>query len=170
MTYATDSAQVCAAFVDRVARDVAERINESHEIILIGNGGGQACAEHWATDLTKVDRARRYSAPLSNAALLSMAANDYGWTAAVGGIVGASVEGDLLVAFTAGGSPNILDALRRWNGRAVVVTSERARPELLPPRLPSTVLIAAVGTDSYRVAEDAWTILGHALTDLVEPL
>ena len=85
--------------------------NLKTKIILIGNGGSAAIAEHMATDLTKNAGLRAMT--LSGTPILTTFANDFGYQHIYSKAVEAYADrGDILVAISSGGtSPNILNAV-----------------------------------------------------------
>ena len=95
--------------------DAVEMIRETKKnktkIILIGNGGSSAIAEHMATDLTK--NAGFRAVTLSGSPQLTTFANDYGYERVYSKFIEKSADkGDVLIAISSGGeSPNILNAV-----------------------------------------------------------
>ena len=83
----------------------------SKKIILVGNGGSAAIAEHMATDFTKNAGLRAIS--ISGSPILTTFANDYGYEYVYSkGVEAFGDEGDLLIAISSGGgSKNILNAV-----------------------------------------------------------
>ncbi len=138
---------------------LAEDIRNARIVWLIGNGGSQACAEHWATDFQKV-RSRSqvdpvFVAPAANAPQFTMLANDYGYDQAYAhGLIGRT-DGDVVIALsTSGRSGNLLGIHVDW--------------AIAPERTPlSTMAKRAISGPPYRpgVLEDVFSVLGHAITE-----
>ena len=95
------------------AVDVIRRTKtEGKKIILIGNGGSAAVAEHMAIDFTKNAGLRAMT--ISGSPQLTTFANDYGYEHVYSkGIEAYADKGDVLLAISSGGeSPNILNAVQ----------------------------------------------------------
>lgn len=92
------------------SRIIVETHKRGNKIILIGNGGSAAIADHMAIDFTK--NARLCAMSFSSSALLTTFSNDYGYE----NVFQKAVEhygksGDLLIAISSSGaSKNILKA------------------------------------------------------------
>jgi D-sedoheptulose 7-phosphate isomerase len=94
-----------------------EALNAGHKMLLCGNGGSSAQAQHLAAEL--MGRYKDYRRPLavvaltSDAAVLTCVGNDYSFEEVFSRQVQAlGRSGDVLVVFsTSGNSPNILKAL-----------------------------------------------------------
>lgn len=86
------------------------------KVLLCGNGGSAADAQHIAAELTgrfKMERRPLYAEALHvNTSHLTAVANDYGFEKVYARLIESnSMEGDVLLAFsTSGNSPNILEA------------------------------------------------------------
>src|SRR6202795_2971818 len=112
------------------ARNIAEAIigalHAGHKLLLIGNGGSAADAQHIAAEIVgryKQDRPAYAAIALTtDTAALTAIANDYGFEQVFARQVeGLGQRGDVLVALsTSGRSPNILAALRSARERGLV--------------------------------------------------
>jgi phosphoheptose isomerase len=119
-----------AACTDDIARAAAlarATLAGGHKLVLCGNGGSAADAQHIAAEL--VGRFLRERAPLPAVALtvdssiLTAVGNDYGFEQIFARQVRALGEpGDLLVAIsTSGRSPNVLEAVKAARARGLAV-------------------------------------------------
>lgn len=111
--------------LERVARLMAEALQQGHKILLFGNGGSAADAQHFVAEI--VGRFMIARPPLAAVALSPDAcvttslANDFGFER----IFALQVEalgrpGDALVVFTTSGkSPNVLSALQAARERGM---------------------------------------------------
>jgi D-sedoheptulose 7-phosphate isomerase len=142
------------------------------KIVLIGNGGSAADAQHLAADF--VGRFTRHRRPIPAMALttdtsvLTAVGNDYGFEQVFARQVQALVRpGDVLVAIsTSGASANVLagvDAARRAGARIVALTGRDGGPL----GAASDVVVRVPSDDIARVQE-AHIVLGHALCRIVE--
>lgn len=138
---------------------LAASIREARIVWLIGNGGSQACAEHWATDWHKVTQHRTptvYVAPAANAGLLTMLANDFGYDQAYAhALAGVDPQKDLVIALsTSGRSPNLLQS--------------EVHVAVCPEKTPlASVAGLTIAGPPYApaVLEDVFSILGHAVAE-----
>lgn len=107
----------CQAAIDEAARAVAEALKRGDKVLLCGNGGSAADAQHFATEMTvKMKQLRPPMAAIAlttNSSLLTAQANDLGFeTVFSRQIESLGRPGDVLVAIsTSGMSPNILSAV-----------------------------------------------------------
>ena len=111
-----------AALLD-TAREIAAvmigALRSGHKILLIGNGGSAADAQHIAAELVGRYKQERPSYPAlaltTDTSALTAIANDYGFEQVFARqIEGLGQRGDVLLALTTSGrSPNILAALRK---------------------------------------------------------
>jgi D-sedoheptulose 7-phosphate isomerase len=109
-----------------IAAVICDALRSGHKILLIGNGGSAADAQHIAAEIIgryKQDRPGYAAIALStDTSALTAIANDYGFEQVFARqIEGLGQRGDVLLAFsTLGRSPNILAALRRARARGLV--------------------------------------------------
>jgi D-sedoheptulose 7-phosphate isomerase len=111
-----DAAMLSAA--QKIAQVIVSGLRSGHKLLLVGNGGSAADAQHIAAEI--VGRYKRERPAWSAIALttdtsaLTAISNDYGFEQAFARqIAGLGRRGDMLLALsTSGRSPNILAALR----------------------------------------------------------
>ena len=97
--------------------------NANGNIYIIGNGGSAAVASHAATDLFNV--AKLKASVISDNALMTCMANDYGYENALSRILAQLLNpGDLLIAIrSSGNSLNVINAVKiAKNSNAFIVT------------------------------------------------
>ncbi len=164
-------AALCAATA-RVAEVTADALGAGRKLLLCGNGGSAADAQHWAAEL--VGRFLHDRAPLAAMALttdcsaLTGIGNDYGFDQVFARQVAALGQGgDVLFALsTSGDSPNVLAALEVARARGMVrvgFTGMRTgRMEAL-----CDLLLRVPSTDTARIQE-GHAALGHALCGAIE--
>lgn len=155
-----------------VATRLIETLQSGHKILVVGNGGSAAEAQHFAAEL--VGRFKRNRAPYAvlalttDTAILTAVANDYGYQEVFARQVTAFGQpGDLLLAFsTSGESENLLYAARAGRVRqmtVVAITGELSNSlELL-----SDVTLKMPLIDTALVQE-LHMIITHILCDIVE--
>ena len=155
-----------------VATRLIETLRSGHKVLVVGNGGSAAEAQHFAAEL--VGRFKRNRAPYAvlalttDTAILTAVANDYGYQEVFARQVAAFGQpGDMLLAFsTSGESENILYAARAGQQRqmtVVAITGELSNSlEML-----SDVTLKMPLFDTALVQE-LHMIITHILCDLVE--
>lgn len=115
----------CLRVISQMGEACAEALRRGNKIMLAGNGGSAADAQHIAAEF--VSRLREDREPLAAIALttdtscLTAAANDYGFEKVFARQIRAlGNKGDVLIAIsTSGESPNILAALTAASERGV---------------------------------------------------
>lgn len=156
----------------RVADRLVATLRAGNKLLVAGNGGSAAEAQHFAAELVgRFRRERRPYAALAlttDSAILTALANDYGYAQVFARQVEAlGRPGDLLLAFsTSGESENLIAAahVARQAGIAVVaVTGQR------PSRLATLATLALrVPTADTACVQALHLIVTHLLCDLVE--
>jgi len=165
------SAELLAAIAALAGR-IVRSLQDGGKIILFGNGGSAADAQHIAAEF--VVRLRGHRRPLAalaltvNTSVLTAAANDYGYEQVFARQVEALARpGDVLIALsTSGESANVLRAAEAGRARGLWVAALtgqsggalRARADLL---------LNVPSQDAQRIQEAHITI-GHILCALVE--
>ncbi len=104
--------------IDRAGELILTTLRTGRKILLCGNGGSAAEAQHFATEL--VGRYAKSRRPLpaialtADGSLLTCIGNDFGFEGVFARqITGLAQPGDLVIVFTSSGqSPNILAALQ----------------------------------------------------------
>ena len=109
----------CSPTARAIAAAMIGALRSGHKILLIGNGGSAADAQHIAAELVGRYKQERPSyaaiALTTDTSALTAIANDYGFEQVFARqIEGLGQRGDVLLALTTSGrSPNILAALRK---------------------------------------------------------
>ena len=155
-----------------VAALLVAALRAGGKVLVAGNGGSAAEAQHFATEL--VGRFKRERAPYAvlalsvDGAVLTALANDYGYAEVFARQVRAlGRPGDVLLAFsTSGESDNVVRAARVANaaGLSVVALTGAA-----PSRLAGLADLAIpVPTTDTPLAQELHVVLIHLLCDLIE--
>lgn len=155
---------VCAIAKEALAR--------GGKLLLIGNGGSAADAQHIATELVVRFEKERTALPAialtTDTSALTAAANDYGAERMFARQVEALARpGDLLIAFsTSGRSPNITAALRtaRDMGVSTALLTGRDGGEALP--LADRAVV--VPSDVTARIQEMHILIGHILCAAIE--
>jgi phosphoheptose isomerase len=162
----------CAWDIAEAGRVVADALERGNKVLVVGNGGSAADAQHIAAEL--VGRFVVERAPLPAIALtvdssaLTAIANDYGFDQVFARQVkGLGREGDVLVAITTSGrSPNVLAAVTaaRDGGLAVVGLTGGKGAEFAKL---CDACVVIPSTVTARIQELHITV-GHLICELVD--
>ena len=152
---------------------VIETLRQGKKILLFGNGGSAADAQHIAAEF--VNRYVRDRPPLSAIALttdtsaLTAIANDFGPEDVFAKQIQAlGKEGDIALAFsTSGNSPNVLRGLERCRELGIqTVGLTGGTGGTLAERVDHCLCVAAT-TSTPRIQE-AHILIGHAICEMVD--
>jgi len=171
---ATRSLPVIDKYLVQLAQETASRIVVGGKVLLMGNGGSAADAQHIAGEFVVKLNSERAALPAlaltTDASVVTAAANDYGYAEVFTRQIEALCNvNDLVVALsTSGNSPNVVRGLEVARERRVVTAAflggdggEAARHADIPIIIPST--------DPQRIQE-LHGIMGHVWVTLVEEL
>jgi D-sedoheptulose 7-phosphate isomerase len=155
-----------------VARQLTSALLAGHTLLLVGNGGSAADAQHVAAEFIGRFQVERRALPAialtTDTSVLTSLANDYG----VESIFERQVEalarpGDVLLAFsTSGASPNVLRAVAA--ARAAGVVTVGLTGALPGPLGAACDFILAVPSSSTPRIQEAHIAICHILCDAVE--
>lgn len=156
----------------RVAALLVATLRTGHKVLVAGNGGSAAEAQHFAAELVgRFKRERSAYACLAltaDTATLTAVANDYGFQHVFARQIDAlGGPGDVLIAFsTSGESENLIQAVaacRRHDMAVVSVTGSR------PSRLQRAADLAVrVPTADTALAQELHMAVTHLLCEVVE--
>lgn len=158
--------------ISKVAKAIVKCLKNGNKVLLFGNGGSAADAQHIAAELAGrfyMDRKPLAAIALTtNTSILTAIANDYGYdTVFTRQLQSLVKEGDVAVALSVGGnSPNVvlaIDEAKRARAVTVGITGEGGG------KIGKMVdlLIAVPSKDTPRVQEAHITV-GHIICYLVE--
>jgi D-sedoheptulose 7-phosphate isomerase len=158
--------------ITRVAAIIVEALATGHLVMVCGNGGSAAEAEHLAGEFVGRFRREREPWPVlaltADSAVLTAVANDYGYETVFARQVAAfGHHGDVLVGIsTSGESPNVVNAACEARDRDMAVIALTGRE---PTRLGlfSDVAIAVPATETALVQE-VHAVLVHLISEIVE--
>ncbi len=160
--------------IRQCARVIFEALSENHKVLLCGNGGSAADAQHIAAEfIGRFEEERRGWPALAlttDTSTLTSVSNDYGYEQVFSRQVEALAQkGDVLVAIsTSGNSPNVIAAVmsaQRLGCRTIGLTG--ARGKRLASLCDASVLVPS--TRTARIQE-AHNIIGHLWCELVDEL
>lgn len=166
------AAGTLGAVVAVAAGIAVEAFKAGAKVLLCGNGGSAADAQHIAAELAGRLRKERAGLPAValtvNPSVLTAVSNDYGYEKVFARQVEAlGREGDVLIGIsTSGSSPNVVAALetaRSLGMTTIGLMGERrgAMEEFCD------VAVAAPSSDTQRIQE-IHIVVGHAICEIVE--
>jgi len=163
-----------ASDVDRVVSIMARSMAARGTLLVCGNGGSAADAQHIAAELTgRFFRDRKPLPALAlhgNTSSLTAIANDYGYDQVFAREVGAhGREGDVLLAVsTSGNSANILSAIEaaREKGMVVIGLTGESGGKM---RDLCDVCLCVPSTSTPRIQE-CHILIGHTICELLEQI
>jgi D-sedoheptulose 7-phosphate isomerase len=161
-----------AESVARVGDMLVERILAGNKLLVFGNGGSAADAQHFAAELGGRFRRERRGLPAlaltTDTSLLTAVGNDYGFDRVFARQVAAMARpGDVVIGIsTSGRSPNVLAGLQtaRQFGATTVALVGANTSEVAPL---SDFVIPVPASDAPRVQE-VHAVVIHILCDIVE--
>jgi len=174
-----ESAQIKLAIAKSMVREIESIANfivaaykRGGKVVLFGNGGSAADAQHIASELVGKFELRRQPFPAmaftTNTSTLTAVANDYGYEAVFSRQVEALVsEKDVVIGIsTSGNSPNVVEAIKtaRTKGAKTIGLTGGNGDKLA--EVADLVLI--VPSDSTPRIQEAHITVGHIVCELVE--
>jgi D-sedoheptulose 7-phosphate isomerase len=165
-------ARECAAAVEEVARVMVERVAAGAKVLICGNGGSAADAQHVATELAVRYLANRKAIPAValtvDSSVLTAASNDLGFEHVFSRQVEALGQpGDVLLAIsTSGSSPNVVRAAETARARGLVTVGLTGASG---GKLAGVVdhCVRAPSNDTPRIQE-AHLVIEHLLCEALE--
>ena len=161
-----------AETVDTVVAAIVGSINQGGKVLLCGNGGSAADAQHLAAELIGRFRLERQPFPAlalsDNIAAVTAVANDYGYQDVFSRAVrGLGRPGDVLIGIsTSGHSANVVEALTaaRESGLVTVAIVGAGGS---PMEAASQHVLRVEGPSTARIQEGQM-LLAHTIFELVE--
>ena len=182
MEHLSASAATVQTMADRCLEDIIaagdlliQALKEGHKVLLCGNGGSAADAQHLAAELMGRFMAERRPLPAvaltTDTSLLTAWSNDRDFESVFARQVeGLGRPGDVLVAIsTSGGSPNVVRAARqaRVQKMPVVILTGKDGGELARESRAGEALIRVPSSDTQHIQEGHIAV-GHILCALAE--
>jgi D-sedoheptulose 7-phosphate isomerase len=158
--------------LERAVEHVLTCFRSGGKVLLCGNGGSAADAQHIAAEFTGRFYADRAPLPAEalhvNSSYMTAVGNDYGFEMAYARLVEAFAKhGDILIPLsTSGNSPNIIRAIdaAKTAGMQVIGFSGQGGGAM---KERCDILLNVPSTDTPRIQE-SHILLGHILCQLVE--
>jgi D-sedoheptulose 7-phosphate isomerase len=172
MSTALDELRRQSEVVDAAASIIVTALRSGNKVLVAGNGGSAAEAQHFSTELVGRFRKERAAYPVlaltADTAILTAVANDFGYEQVFARQVGAfGNQGDVFVAFsTSGESENLIRAARDARARGLSVI---AMTGSRPCRLSALADVAlAMPTDDTQLTQELHTVVLHVICDIIE--
>src|SRR6516165_10040110 len=161
-----------AAAIGDIVEAIADALGHGRKLLLAGNGGSAADAQHLAGEIVSrmnYDRAPAAALALTtDTSILTAIANDYGYERLFERqILGLGCPGDIFIAIsTSGRSPNILRAIDAARERRIVTIGFTGRTG---GEMPSRCdLCLRAPSDSTPLIQQIHITAGHIICGLVE--
>ena len=158
--------------IHNIVNLIVDAFQNDNKLLLCGNGGSAADAQHIAAELSgrfMKDRKPLYAEALHvNSSYLTAVSNDYGFEKTYSRMIEASGKsGDVLLALsTSGNSANVIQALKKANelGMTTIGLSGKDGGEM--NGLCNTLL--KIPSSSAARIQEAHILIGHIICELVE--
>jgi D-sedoheptulose 7-phosphate isomerase len=156
----------------KIAEIIIAAVRAGNKLLIIGNGGSAADAQHIAAEIVgryKQDRPAYAAIALTtDTSALTAIANDYGFERVFARQVeGLGQRGDVLLALsTSGRSPNILAALRVARDRGLVTVGFTGSKGASLGALCDHLLVAP--SDDTPVVQQIYLAVAHGICDEIE--
>jgi D-sedoheptulose 7-phosphate isomerase len=172
-----ESASLCAALAEQadaiieIADQMTKAFRRGNKVLLFGNGGSAADAEHIACELSGKFTLFRDPLPAialtTNTSSLTAIANDFGYEEVFARQMrGLVVKGDVVIGLsTSGESPNVIRAIEEARRRGAVTIAFTGATGSL--RNTPQYVLSIPSTNTPRVQE-AHMLAGHIICCLVE--
>jgi D-sedoheptulose 7-phosphate isomerase len=160
------------SLIATVSKQFVSALSQGHKILLFGNGGSAADAQHIAAEFVGRFQMERTPLPAlsltTNTSALTGIGNDYGFenvfarqVEALGG------EGDIAVGIsTSGVSPDVLKALATAKAKGLVTVALTGRDGKKLKEVASYCI--CVPADSTPRIQEAHILIGHILSQIAE--
>lgn len=157
--------------IESAADIIIDCYKKGNKVLLFGNGGSAADAQHIAAELASRFRIERKSLPAialnTNTSVITAVGNDYDFSEVFAKQVeGLAVKGDVAIGIsTSGRSPNVLRGLamaKELGARTIALTGRAGL------KRDAAELVLKVPSDDTPRIQEAHITVGHIICDLVE--
>ncbi len=158
--------------IEETAQLIIKTQKNNGKVLLCGNGGSAADAQHLAAELVvRFNRERKALAAIAlatNGSIMTACANDFGYEAVFKRQVEALANaGDCFIAIsTSGKSKSVIEAAEEAKKKGCLVVSLTGGTETKLSDL-SDITLAVPASDTPRIQE-AHILIGHIICELVE--
>jgi D-sedoheptulose 7-phosphate isomerase len=158
--------------IEKVAKEIINAFKNQKKVLLCGNGGSAADAQHIAAELSGkfyLDREPLFAEALHcNTSFLTAVANDYSFEDVFARAVKAmGKKGDILIGIsTSGNSENVIRAIKVANKMGMITVGLTGKTGGKMKDI-CHYLIRVPSTDTPRIQE-AHILIGHIICEIVE--
>ena len=158
--------------IGTIAKTIAASLRNGGKLMLAGNGGSAADAQHIAAELLSRFKLERNPLPAialtTDTSVLTAIGNDYGYDQVFERQVrGLGRKGDVFIGITTSGrSPNIISALKAARDSGVIAIGFTGTPGLSMQPLCDHLLVAP--SDETAIIQQIHITAAHAICGLVE--
>jgi len=158
--------------IEKIADEVVSAFKSGKKVLLCGNGGSAADAQHIAAEFTGryyIDREPLHAEALhANTSFLTAVANDYSYDEVYArGVKGMGKEGDVLIGIsTSGNSKNVVKALEMAREKKMITVGLTGQDGGNMKNI-CTYLVAVPSKDTPRIQE-SHILIGHIIAEIVE--
>lgn len=160
-----------AGTISKIAEELINAFRRGNKVLLFGNGGSAADAQHIACELQGKFYQQRAPLPAisltTNTSILTAVANDYGYKEVFARQVKALAKnGDVVIGIsTSGNSPNILLAITEAKSLGAITVAMTGKGGKLKKLADHTLSVPSKETPRIQ---EAHITLGHIICSLVE--
>ena len=155
-----------------LAEDISEAFRNDRKLMICGNGGSAADAQHFAAEFVNRFQMERHPLPAlaltTDSSIITSVANDYRYEEVFSKQIQAlGVEGDILLAIsTSGKSGNILSAIRTAREKGLYTVGLTGGDGGHMVKLVDLALV--VESDRTPRVQEAHVLAGHLICELVD--
>ena len=159
-------------YIEKVSRLCVELYKNGKKIILAGNGGSAADAQHIAAEMVGRYGFDRPSLPslalTTDTSALTAIGNDYGYDKVFSRqLEGMGQEGDLFIGIsTSGNSENIINAFKSAKEKNITTVALTGRDGGEMAKIADIALI--VPSESTPRIQESHILIGHIICDIIE--
>ena len=160
------------ALIEDITNTILNAFKSDNKLLLCGNGGSAADAQHIAAELSgrfEIDRKPLNAEALHvNSSFVTAVANDYGYEEVYSRMVEAiGKNGDVLLALsTSGNSKNVIRAIEKANSQGLITIGFSGHEGGAMQNLCKYNLI--IPSDNTARIQEAHILVGHIICKLIE--
>ncbi|MBN1801154.1 MAG: SIS domain-containing protein [Candidatus Lokiarchaeota archaeon] len=164
--------KIHAEIIAAISKKIIDAYQGKKKVVLFGNGGSAADAQHIAAEFVGKFYKDRESLPAlafhTNTSVVTATANDFGYDLIFERQVSSLVnEGDVVIGIsTSGNSPNVIKGLEKAKEKGAITVGFTGQKENLIEKL-TDICLKIPSTDTPRIQEGHITA-GHIICYLVE--
>lgn len=160
-----------SAEIEKISEMIIKTYENGNKVVLFGNGGSAADAQHIACELVSKFMLERKGLPAialtANTSILTAIGNDYGYDNVFSKQVEALVErGDIVIGIsTSGSSPNVIKGIRTAKEKGAITIGLTGRGGELTQAVDLCIKVPSSSTPRIQ---EAHITIGHIICYLVE--